>query len=468
MESRNEEKLSREEMIRRQRERRRKVRQRRMRRARMIRAALCLGLLAVCVFTGVLVAGKMGLIRGAKGDKASAQTPPVQELSETVAEQTMPEPVAPPKSWEGNLPEIGALYGIAVNGAEWSHFYVDNSYAMAPKGKYVRSFRATLHNQPEDMTGTIEYRVNLRGSGLLDWTDNGGEGGDSGGEMPLESLAIRLTGELGENYDVLYCVLQDQKWSDWVSNGAEAGVSGFGKCVEGVRVSIQKKGSKTSYAGGIDPTGPMVALTFNDGPSESATSRILAALRQSGARATFFAAGAQAVQSPDLVRQMAEQGCEVGNYTYDRKVMTKLSKDEFANQLAAANQAISDISGIRPVLMRPCEGKQSDAGMAVLAANSMPAVLWSLDALDTETKDAAKIVNKVLDTVKDGDIILMHDTQDVTAEAVELLIPELMNRGYQLVTVSELSSYRRGMVPGGVYREFPPNQAEADGLENGE
>ena len=327
MESRNEEKLSREEMIRRQRERRRKVRQRRMRRARMIRAALCLGLLAVCVFTGVLVAGKMGLIRGAKGDKASAQTPPVQELSETFAEQTMPEPVAPPKSWEGNLPEIGALYGIAVNGAEWSHFYVDNSYAMAPKGKYARSFRATLHNQPEDMTGTIEYRVNLTGIGLIDLTYNGGEGGDCGGESPMY---------------------------------------------------------------------------------------------------------------------------------------------ESANQLSAATQAISDITGIRPVLMRPCEGKQSDAGMAVLAANSMPAVLWSLDALDTETKDAAKIVNKVLDTVKDGDIILMRDTQDVTAEAVELLIPELMNRGYQLVTVSELSSYRGGMVPGGVYREFPPNQAEADGPEKGE
>ena len=78
---------------------------------------------------------------------------------------------------------------------------------MAPVNQFITAFRATVHNQPEDMTGTIAYRVNLSGSGWLDWVEDAREGGSSQGAMPLEAVSMKLTGELGENYDVLYLSL---------------------------------------------------------------------------------------------------------------------------------------------------------------------------------------------------------------------------------------------------------------------
>ena len=86
----------------------------------------------------------------------------------------------------------------------------------------------------------------------------------------------------------------------------------------------------------------------------------------------------------------------------------------------------------------------------------MPAILWSIDTLDWKTRDVDATVSAVLDHVKDGDIILMHDLYDTAAGASEIVIPELIRRGYQLVTVSELASYRGGMTPGQSYYKFHP------------
>lgn len=463
----------------------RKLKEERMKRVRRTRALICLGMLAVCILAGVLAADRMkktGLdADGQRVAKASAEAGLVQAHGEAgagsggeaafgitdggeKAQTGMPEDTAPaveetkaPKSWDNNLPDVGAIYGIGVNNVGWSNFFADNSYCMAPVGSYVTALRATLHNQPKDMTGTISYRVNLSGSGWLDWQEDAKEAGDADGEMPLEAISMQLTGELGENYDILYSVLQNQTWTDWMKNGEEAGVSGAGLHVDGVRISIVKKREDGHvYAGNIDPNKPMVALTYDDGPSASATPRILTALKENGGKATFFMVGKQAERNMGLVKQMVQQGCEVANHTYDHTLMTKVPPEELASQLARTNQVVSDASGISPILMRPCGGARSDAGMNVVGAISMPAVLWSIDTLDWKTRDAQNTIKVVLESVKDGDIILMHDLYDATAEASESLIPELTKRGFQLVTVSELASYRGGMLPGHTYTRFRP------------
>lgn len=447
------------------RERRRIRMEQRRRKVRIMRATICFFILAVCVTAGILAA-KLGRKKDSSAGaaaKASMEDVLVQanaahpeETGQTVQTEPETEP-EPPKSWEGNLPDIGAIYGISVNGVGWSHFFADDSYCMAPAGNYVTAFRATIHNQPKDMTGTIAYRVNLSGSGWLDWKEDAAEAGKSDGEMPLEAVSMQLTGELGENYDILYSVLQNQAWTSWAQNGEEAGVSGAGLRVDGIRVSVVKKREgQPSYAGNIDPNKPMVALTYDDGPSASATPRILARLQEYGARATFFMVGKQAERNMGIVKQMVEQGCEVANHTYDHTLMTKVPPEELASQLARTNQVVSDASGVSPVLMRPCGGARSDAGMNVVGAISMPAVLWSIDTLDWKTRDAQSTINTVLENVKDGDIILMHDLYDATAEASQTIIPELINRGFQLVTVSELSAYRGGMLPGKTYSRFRP------------
>ena len=436
--------------------------------ARRSRHLIYAGMAAVCVLVLFLAAGRIGKRNSAEAsgqsDMILAENKKTTDgtdleaanVSDTGEGGTAPSDI-PAKSWTNHLPDIGAMYGIYVNQVGWSHFFADNSYCMAPVNQFITAFRATVHNQPEDMTGTIAYRVNLSGSGWLDWVEDAREGGSSQGAMPLEAVSMKLTGELGENYDVLYSVLQNQQWTDWMKNGEEAGVSGAGLRIDGIRISIVKKNEgRNTYAGNIDPTKPMLALTYDDGPSAHATPRILAALEKYNSRATFFMVGKQAEKRMDVVKKMEELGCEVANHTYDHTLMTKVPPEELASQLARTNQVVSDACGISPVLMRPCGGARSEAGMNIVGAISMPAVLWSIDTMDWKTRDAQTTIQTVLEQAKDGDIILMHDLYETTADASEVLIPELVNRGFQLVTVSELASYRGGMLPGHTYSRFRP------------
>ena len=427
-----------------------------MKKLRRRRRMLLLGLLVIGVLVYVFVSAIFGVVQKRKEKKAAAEASSIQE-SESIAEVEAESQAAEEDAkYRETLPDMGAIYGIAVNNVGWSHFFADNSYSMAPNGSFITAIRATLNGQPEGMSGTIRYKVNLSGTGWLDWKEDGNEAGDAAGTTPLEGIAMELTGDLGKYYQVLYSVLQDSKWTDWVSGGAEAGAVGVGLHVDGVRISVVKKTGGEVYAGNIDPTRPMVALTYDDGPSSTATPRILKCLQDNGGRATFFMVGKQVVKSPDVLKQMVAQGCEVANHTYDHTLMTKVSPSELANQLVATNQVVSDACGISPVLMRPCGGAKTDAGMNIAGAISMPAILWSIDTLDWKTRDASQTITNVLDNVKDGDIILMHDLYESTAEASETIIPELVSRGFQLVTVSELSSYRGGMIPGKSYSQFRP------------
>jgi peptidoglycan/xylan/chitin deacetylase (PgdA/CDA1 family) len=425
-------------------------------RTRMLRGMMGLCLVTVCVGTAVLATGFLNGNRekeggGNRGGRTAAVSAgvllPDEEVRQT-AEVRRP---------YVEVPEMGALYGIHVQGKGWSNYFADNAYGMAPAGGYITAIRATLHNQPSGMTGTIEYQVNLSGSGWLDWQADAGEAGSALGVMPLEAVCMRLTGDLAEYYDVFYSVLQDNAWTDWAKNGEEAGKAGAGLRIDGVRISVaRKREDGTSCAGEIDPLKPMVALTYDDGPSKNSTSRILETLRANGGRATFFMVGNRAEKNGAVIRQMVEQGCEVANHTYDHTLMSKVDPAELERQLMMTNQVVADAGGVTPVLMRPCGGDTNEAGMGVAGAISMPAVLWSIDTLDWKTRDAEKTVSAVLDHVKDGDIILMHDLYETAADASDVIVPELIRRGYQLVTVSELASYRGGMTPGNSYYKFRP------------
>ena len=435
---------------------RKKRREEEQHRTRMLRGMMGLCLVTVCVGTAVLATGFLNGNRekeggGNPGRRAAAVSAgvllPDEEVRQT-AEVRRP---------YVEVPEMGALYGIHVQGKGWSNYFADNAYGMAPAGGYITAIRATLHNQPSGMTGTIEYQVNLSGSGWLDWQADAGEAGSALGVMPLEAVCMRLTGDLAEYYDVFYSVLQDNAWTDWAKNGEEAGRAGAGLRIDGVRISVaRKREDGTSCAGEIDPLKPMVALTYDDGPSKNSTSRILETLRANGGRATFFMVGNRAEKNGAVIRQMVEQGCEVANHTYDHTLMSKVDPAELERQLMMTNQVVADAGGVTPVLMRPCGGDTNEAGMGVAGAISMPAVLWSIDTLDWKTRDAEKTVSAVLDHVKDGDIILMHDLYETAADASDVIVPELIRRGYQLVTVSELASYRGGMTPGNSYYKFRP------------
>ena len=188
----------------------------------------------------------------------------------------------------------------------------------------------------------------------------------------------------------------------------------------------------------IDPTKPMVALTFDDGPSKY-TAEILKVLKENNSVATFFVLGSEVNKYKDVLNQVIAEGNEIGNHSYNHKNLKTITDEELYKQVQGTDDLVYIASGYTPKVMRPPYGI-SDAELNKKI--NKPIVKWSIDALDWKNRDTDKVVAAVLNDVKDGDIVLMHDLYDSTAQAAKIIIPKLVEQGYQLVTVSEMSEYR--------------------------
>lgn len=357
-------------------------------------------------------------------------------------------------------PEMGAKYWTYNYGNGWSAETKDNQYVQAPVNSYVTALWVELENKPADITGELSCEVNLSGSGWIGWQKEATEAGNIAGDMPLEAVKIRLTGKLEDQYDVYYSVFQSGAWTELVSNGAVAGVEAQGKRVDGLRVAIRRKGEGAPEepwfaSRSIDPSRPMVALTYDDGPAP-ATGRILDVLEAHGAKATFYMVGNRMNSYPDTVRRIAAVGSEIGSHTWGHNYITGLGAEALHGNLNQFDTALSQIVGIRSTTMRPPGGFVNGASQQALASYGVPAIMWSIDTLDWKTRNPQATINSVLSKVQDGSIILMHDLYGTTADATAVLVPELINRGYQLVTVSDLARCRGGAQPGQVYHSFYP------------
>lgn len=191
----------------------------------------------------------------------------------------------------------------------------------------------------------------------------------------------------------------------------------------------------------IDPNQPMVALTFDDGPTPRYTTAILDCLKEHQASATFFVLGSRADDYPEILQRMVLEGNEIGNHTFSHKQLTTLSKERIEEEISATQESIHNVTNQYPKIIRPPYGSKNNA--VIQCSQGKKLVTWTIDTQDWRYRDAQKIVNEVVKQVKDGDIILMHDLYATTAEAAIILIPQLQEMGYQLVTVSELDAYGR-------------------------
>ncbi len=211
--------------------------------------------------------------------------------------------------------------------------------------------------------------------------------------------------------------------------------------------SAQASGGRT-----IDPSKPMVALTFDDGPQPSVGNRIMDCLAQYGGKATFFMVGERVGSHKAEVQRMVAEGHEVANHSMNHKYFQKLGAAEIRSQVEQCNDAIEAACGVRPKLMRLPGG---NVNSTVKANVNMPMIQWNIDTLDWKTKNADKTVAAVLDHVKDGDIILMHELYSQSGDAALRIIPELHRRGYQMVTVSEMAAAKGySLEAGKLYSSF--------------
>ena len=178
-----------------------------------------------------------------------------------------------------------------------------------------------------------------------------------------------------------------------------------------------------------------VALTFDDGPDAKYTPILLEGLRERNVKATFFLLGKQVKENPEIVKQMHEDGHEIGCHSFEHVDFSKLSEAKACEQVQKTCKLIYDITGAYPKFVRPPYGEW----LPCLDRDfCMVEVLWDVDPLDWSTKNTDRVVRKIVNEVKEYDIILMHDASASSVDAALQVIDTLQKDCYEFVTVDEL------------------------------
>ena len=203
------------------------------------------------------------------------------------------------------------------------------------------------------------------------------------------------------------------------------------------------------------PRRPMVALTFDDGPS-AYTDMILDILEEVGGRATFCVLGNRVHHHPDTLIRAVEMGSEIVGHSWDHRNFTRLGVSGISAQITQTTAAIEAIIGhTPPPLIRAPYGQVNNTAVNVARDLGYSILHWSVDPKDWQNRDTESIYEVIMDMVMDGSIILLHDIHPTTAEAMLTIIPRLVEKGFQLVTASELIAYHYGEIePGEIYMGF--------------
>lgn len=178
-----------------------------------------------------------------------------------------------------------------------------------------------------------------------------------------------------------------------------------------------------------------VALTFDDGPNPKTTMQILETLDKYDAQATFFMLGSMVKAYPEIAKKVQEAGHEIGNHSWNHPDLTKQSTEKVQSEIRDTNTIIEMVTGEKPTSFRPPYGA---VNAAVRQQTNLPIVLWNVDTLDWQDRDAYQLLVNVKRDVKNGSTVLMHDIHQSTADGLEAVFAYLQSEGYTFVKVSEL------------------------------
>jgi polysaccharide deacetylase family sporulation protein PdaB len=194
----------------------------------------------------------------------------------------------------------------------------------------------------------------------------------------------------------------------------------------------------------------ILALTFDDGPDPKETPAILDILKKYDAKATFFVIGNKVRRNPQIVRREWEEGHEIANHTYHHQFLGRVPDWQIQQEIGETQTAIMETTGKKARLFRPPGGVFNSRVLDACKKEQLQLVLWSWhqDTQDWAKPGAGRIVRKVLRNTRNGDIVLMHDYvsgRSQTVDALEIILPELIRRGYHFVTVSELIGHAKAV-----------------------
>ena len=241
--------------------------------------------------------------------------------------------------------------------------------------------------------------------------------------------------------------LQKLKFGDKVQLRAQSG--NWYEVKKGSVKGFMKNNSIVMY----DKTKKHIALTFDDGPSQKTTTKVINALKKNKCRATFFVVGSNInKRTGALLKKEAELGCEIGNHSYSHPQLTYLGSSQVKSQFSKTNKKIKQYTGKKATLCRTPYGAYN---ARVLSQAGTPHILWSVDTLDWKYRDTRRLVSYVNKNAKNGAIVLMHDIHNTTANAVNDICKNLKKKGFETVTVTELAAIKgKKLKSGYTYSRF--------------
>ena len=244
--------------------------------------------------------------------------------------------------------------------------------------------------------------------------------------------------DIYDNDNLYYLTFYKYFWNDnMVSDGSDSfvidisnnSVSRINKTNYEYDVVINRK---------IDKSKKMIALTFDDGPNYN-TSKVIDVLNKYDIKATFFVLGSRAINNKDILKKMADSGMEIGNHTYNHLLLTKYDENKIRSEIEDTSEVIYSATKKRPKLLRPSYGSVNNKIKKVV---DTPIIIWDIDTLDWKYHNSRRISSRVINKVKDGDIVLMHDIYSASLNALSNIIPILQDNGYEFVTIDELFYYK--------------------------
>lgn len=183
----------------------------------------------------------------------------------------------------------------------------------------------------------------------------------------------------------------------------------------------------------------LIAFTFDDGPSETNTNYLLDNLDKYDAKVTFFVLGSRVNSNKETIKRAYLEGNAIGSHTYNHRNLNLLSDVALMDEVKKTNEAIKEVIGTSPTLLRPPYGNLTDHGKELA---NMSIVLWNIDPLDWKYKDKNRVAQEIIEHAHDGAIVLVHDIYKSSVEGALLAMEELQKEGYAFVTINEMAQLR--------------------------